>query len=118
MESDTKKSLFDFDVDIHQAIAEREPLPPIKKKELSLIIEKYFEKYGSINTAQMLDNMKDNGYLYSTKSGTTISAGDVVAFTKKYDEFKEADKRVAEITKFYDMGMLTAAEKKKRVIQV
>lgn len=117
-ETEINNSLFDFDVDIRQAIKDRPQLAPIKKKELSLIIEKYFEKYGSRNTAQMLDNMKDNGYLYSTKSGTTISAGDVVAFTKKYEEFKAADKKVAEITKFYDSGMLTASEKKKRIIQV
>lgn len=90
----------------------------MKKGELSLIIEKYFEKYGSRKTAQMLDNMKDVGYHYSTKSGTTISAGDVVAYTKKYDEFAEADQKVNQITDFYNQGMLTANEKKQRVIGV
>jgi DNA-directed RNA polymerase subunit beta' len=66
----------------------------------------------------MLDNMKDLGYKFSTKSGTTISAGDVVAYTNKYEEFKVADKKVDEINRFYNMGMLTEAEKRQRVIKV
>ncbi|ATG97658.1 DNA-directed RNA polymerase subunit beta' [Mesoplasma lactucae] len=91
---------------------------PIKKKELSKIIERYFNTYDSRSTAEMLDNMKDLGYKFSTKSGTTISAGDVVAYTHKYDEFKEADEKVAQINEFYKEGMLTESEKKQRVIEV
>ena len=93
-------------------------MQPIKKKELSKIIERYFNTYGSRATAQMLDNMKDLGYYYSTKSGTTISAGDVVAYTEKYDEFKVADKKVDQINECYDEGLLTEGEKKQRVIKV
>ncbi|SYV94925.1 DNA-directed RNA polymerase subunit beta', partial [Mycoplasma putrefaciens] len=66
----------------------------------------------------MLDKMKDLGFYFSTKSGTTISAGDVVAFTHKYDEFKQADLKVEQITQYYNMGMLTASEKKRRIIEV
>ncbi|ATZ16681.1 DNA-directed RNA polymerase subunit beta' [Entomoplasma freundtii] len=117
-ENEIHKYLFDFSEDIVDAIEHHEISQPMKNSELSLIIEKYFEKYGSRKTAQMLDNMKDVGYYFSTKSGTTISAGDVVAYTKKYDEFKEADKKVNEITDFYNQGMLTANEKKQRVIGV
>lgn len=95
-----------------------EIMQPIKKKELSKIIERYFNAYGSRATAQMLDNMKDLGYYYSTKSGTTISAGDVVAYTEKYDEFKVADKKVDQINEFYNEGLLTEGEKKQRVIKV
>ncbi|AXK50724.1 DNA-directed RNA polymerase subunit beta' [Spiroplasma alleghenense] len=91
---------------------------PIKKKDLSAIIDRYFRTYGSQKTAQMLDNMKDLGFKYSSKSGTTISAGDVVAYKNKYEDFKVADEKVAKITEFYNMGMLTFSEKKRRVINV
>jgi DNA-directed RNA polymerase subunit beta' len=66
----------------------------------------------------MLDNMKDLGYKFSTKSGTTISAGDVVAYTDKYESFKVADEKVEQINEFYQMGMLTENEKRQRVIKV
>jgi len=74
--------------------------------------------YGARKTAQMLDNMKDLGYKFSTKSGTTISAGDVVAYKGKYESFKDADKRVEEINDYYQMGMLTENEKRQQVIKV
>ncbi|AVN63975.1 DNA-directed RNA polymerase subunit beta' [Mesoplasma florum] len=110
--------IFDFSKDINEAIAEYTIVTPIKKKELSIIIEIYFNKFGARKTAEMLDKMKDLGFKYSTKSGTTISAGDVVAFKHKYEEFAEADQKVAEITSFYNEGMLTKEEKKHRVIEV
>ncbi|WP_338969960.1 DNA-directed RNA polymerase subunit beta' [Spiroplasma endosymbiont of Labia minor] len=103
---------------INDVIAKHEILQPIKKKELSAIIYRYFRENDSQKTAQMLDNMKNLGFWYSWKSGTTISAGDVVAFKDKYDKFKEADKKVSEINRFYDLGMLTQQEKKRRVINV
>lgn len=41
-----------------------------------------------------------------------------MAYTAKYDEFDEADEKVAKITEYYNQGMLTAAEKKIRIIEV
>ncbi|AVP49517.1 DNA-directed RNA polymerase subunit beta' [Williamsoniiplasma luminosum] len=117
-ETEIEKYLLPFSTDINEFIKTYEVNQPIKKKELSLIIEKYFGIYGARKTAEMLDNMKDLGYLFSTKSGVTISAGDVVAYTAKYDEFEAADEKVAQITDFYHKGMLTATEKKIRVIEV
>ncbi|PPE05851.1 DNA-directed RNA polymerase subunit beta' [Williamsoniiplasma lucivorax] len=117
-ETEIQKYLLPYSTNINDFIATYEINQPIKKKELSLIIEKYFGIYGARKTAEMLDNMKDLGYWFSTKSGTTISAGDVVAYTAKYDEFDEADEKVAKITEYYNQGMLTAAEKKIRIIEV
>ncbi|ATZ19060.1 DNA-directed RNA polymerase subunit beta' [Williamsoniiplasma somnilux] len=113
-----KDYILPFSKDINEFIKAYKITQPIKKKELSTIIERYFAEYKARLTAEMLDNMKDLGYKFSTKSGTTISAGDVVAYTKKYEEFKDADKKVQEISEFYNMGMLTANEKKRRVIDV
>lgn len=110
--------IYNFNQNINDVINNVEIQQPIKKKELSIIIERYFQTYGARKTAEMLDKMKDLGFHFSTKSGTTISAGDVVAFTHKYDEFKEADAKVEQITEYYNMGMLTASEKKRRIIEV
>ncbi|PPE04721.1 DNA-directed RNA polymerase subunit beta' [Entomoplasma ellychniae] len=112
------KYIFDFSKEITKVIAKHEIIPPINKKGLSLIIEKYFNTYGSRKTAEMLDKMKDLGFKYSTKSGTTISAGDIVVFTNKYEEFKEADKKISQINNYFKQGLLTQSEKKQRVIKV
>jgi len=117
-ETAIEEYLIDPSTPITEFIEKHEIQQPIKKKDLSKIIERYFKEHGARNTAEMLDNMKDLGYKFSTKSGTTISAGDVVAYTNKYEEFKVADKKVDEINRFYNMGMLTEAEKRQRVIKV
>jgi DNA-directed RNA polymerase subunit beta' len=85
---------------------------------LSSIIDRFFATYGAQNTARMLDNMKDLGFKFSSKSGTTISAMDVVAYDGKYEEFKIADEKVRKINEFYSLGMLTKGEKKRRVINI
>ncbi|ATX70382.1 DNA-directed RNA polymerase subunit beta' [Spiroplasma clarkii] len=118
-EDEVKKFLVDQNTNIHDYIAnEYEIQQPIKKKELSLIIERYFKTYGAQKTAQMLDNMKDLGFKFSSKSGTTISAADVVAYKEKFKEFAEADERVAQINEFFNIGMLTQSEKKRRIISI
>ncbi|WP_339022827.1 DNA-directed RNA polymerase subunit beta' [Spiroplasma endosymbiont of Crioceris asparagi] len=116
---EVKKQLISDNVDIKKYISEKYQIQePIKKKDLSVIIEKYFKLYGSEKTAEILDNMKDIGFKYATLSGTTISAGDAIVFKEKFELFKEAEKTVQEITSYYEMGMLTRREKKRRVIEV
>ncbi|QEH61262.1 DNA-directed RNA polymerase subunit beta' [Spiroplasma chinense] len=118
-ENEIKNFIVKPDTDIRSFIENDYTIQqPIKKRELSLIIERYFKSYGAQKTAQMLDNMKDLGFKFSSKSGTTISAADVVAFTEKFEEFKVADEKVNQITEFYNMGMLTKQEKKRRVIAI
>ncbi|WP_339034226.1 DNA-directed RNA polymerase subunit beta' [Spiroplasma endosymbiont of Cantharis rufa] len=118
-EEEIEKFLIDGNTDIRAYIQKDYQIQqPIKKKELSSIIERYFKLFGAQRTAQMLDNMKDLGFKFSSKSGTTISAADVVAYTQKFEDFKIADEKVTQITNFYNMGMLTKTEKKRRVITV
>ncbi|WP_342258694.1 MULTISPECIES: DNA-directed RNA polymerase subunit beta' [unclassified Spiroplasma] len=118
-EEEIEKFVIDGNTDIRTYIQKEYQIQqPIKKKELSSIIERYFKLFGAQRTAQMLDNMKDLGFKFSSKSGTTISAADVVAYTQKFEDFKIADEKVTQITNFYNMGMLTKTEKKRRVITV
>jgi DNA-directed RNA polymerase subunit beta' len=118
-ENEIDKFLVNEDVNIREYIQNTYVIQqPIKKKELSSIIDRFFATYGAQNTARMLDNMKDLGFKFSSKSGTTISAMDVVAYDGKYEEFKIADEKVRKINEFYSLGMLTKGEKKRRVINI
>ncbi len=91
---------------------------PFKSKDLSAIIMGFFEKYKFEKTAQMLDNIKNLGFKFSTKSGVTISASDIKVFEKKYDLFNSANRRVSEIQEFYNDGLLTINEKHSRIIKI
>ncbi len=104
------------DVDFREFIKKRVIVEPFKKKALADIIHKYFKTFGTQLTAQMLDKMKNLGFKFSTISGTTISAGDVVSYSGKTRLFKEADEYVKTINKFYKQGMLTNRERHYHII--
>lgn len=108
--------LIDFGTNIHEVIAKRTVMEPFKKKTLADIIHKYFKLYGTQSTAEMLDKMKNLGFKFSTVSGTTISAGDIISYDAKEKEFKEAEAYVSKIDKFYREGMLTERERHKHII--
>lgn len=110
------EDLIDFGTNIHEVIANRKIAEPFKKKTLADIIHKYFKLYGTQSTAEMLDKMKDLGFKFSTVSGTTISAGDIISYDAKEKEFKEADAYVSKIDKFYREGMLTDRERHYHII--
>ena len=82
------------------------------KKILSKIIHYYFVIHGVNQTSVMLDKLKNIGFKYSTKSGVTISAGDVNVCEEKYPIFVEADAYTEKIKNFYLKGLLTYHERK------
>jgi DNA-directed RNA polymerase subunit beta' len=103
--------------DIRKFIASREAISPFKKSSLSNIITKFFKQYGTQRTAEMLDNMKNLGFKFSTISGITISAQDMKAYEGKKEYFIEADKYIAEVQEFYRLGMITEREKHKLIVE-
>ncbi|MDQ7983062.1 MAG: DNA-directed RNA polymerase subunit beta' [Spiroplasma sp.] len=108
--------LVDFTVDFREFIKNRKIADPFKKKTLADIIHKYFKRYGTQSTAEMLDKMKDLGFKFSTISGTTISAGDIISYEQKAKLFNEADDYVKQIYQFYKDGMLTDRERHYHII--
>ncbi|WP_381415392.1 DNA-directed RNA polymerase subunit beta' [Spiroplasma endosymbiont of Anurida maritima] len=112
------KFLVSFDTNIQEYIETLDINLPFRKKDLSSIIDRYFKLFGANKTAEMLDNMKNVGFKFSGKSGVTISAGDVKVFDQKKESFEAADNRVHEINEFYNEGLLTLREKKRKVVDV
>ncbi|MDG0888584.1 DNA-directed RNA polymerase subunit beta' [Paracholeplasma manati] len=93
------------------------PLPkPFDKKYLSLIIAEVFKQFQINETSKMLDRLKDLGFKYSTVAGITVSASDMVVYTKKQDRLKQAEEKIAEIDEYFDDGVLTESERKKLVV--
>ena len=50
----------------------------VKKKDLGTIISEVFARYGTSRTSQILDQIKDNGFKYSTVAGMTVALADIV----------------------------------------
>ena len=88
---------------------------PFKKKFIGRIIAEVFKKFKITETSRMLDRIKDLGYKYSTISGLSISMADVLKYEGKETRIEQAEAKIEEISNFYEMGLITNAERKKLV---
>ncbi len=89
----------------------------VAKKELISIIDKCIRQYPNYSVVEVLDNVKNLGFLYSTKSGLTIGIDDIVVPPKKKEILKHAEDNIAKIENYYQQGMITDDERHERVIQ-
>ena len=93
----------------------RPEVTPFKKKFIARIIAEVFKKLKITETSVMLDRIKDLGFKYSTIAGLTISMSDVLDYKGKEIRIAQADKKVDEISSFYELGLITNKERKKLV---
>ena len=92
-----------------------EPVKAFIKKNIARIIAEVFKRFKITETSIMLDRIKDLGFKYSTIAGFTISMADVIKYDGKDERIAQADKKVDQINKFYEMGIVTGKERKKLV---
>lgn len=95
----------------------RRLVEPFRKKFLSMIISKVFEDFKINETSKMLDKMKNLGFKYATYAGITVSAYDVMPYSKKSLVIDESSKQVELIQSLFDQGLLTDKERRGLVIK-
>jgi DNA-directed RNA polymerase subunit beta' len=67
---------------------------------------------------KVMDDIKNLGFEYSTKSATTVSAYDIPNYDKKEQYFKTADEATAKLKYQFQKGLLTDDERYKKVIEL
>ena len=90
----------------------------INKKTLVSIISDCINKYSPSIVTEILDNIKETGFKYATKSGLTIAIGDIEIPAAKYRILEAVEKKIEKIEDFYKEGLLTDGERHQRVIQI
>ncbi len=88
----------------------------VDKKRLGQIAEKCINVHGVSIASKMLDELKAQGYKYSTISGTTVAVSDALVPDKKKEYIEETEELVDKITTKYNYGFLTNQERSKAVI--
>lgn len=91
---------------------------PVKKSDLSALVEVCIEKYGFVETAPILDKIKSFGFRYVTLSGTTWGINDVIVPEGKSKIVAEGRKKEAEIQEQFEEGLVSEEEKYRRVIEI
>ena len=87
------------------------------KKKLQAMVAEVFVRCGREDTARFVDDMKDLGFKYSTRSGISIGVDDFVVPAKKETLVDEGEQQVVEISQQFDMGLITEDERYRRTIE-
>lgn len=88
------------------------------KSLLNQIVDRCNRKYGTTETSNVLDRIKDLGFMYSTKGAITVSVSDMIVPDEKQTLLKEADEAVANIERQYRRGLISNDERYEAVIKI
>ena len=112
------KYFLPYGTDIKEAIKEMKLTKPFNKGILEKLIAQVFKRYRTTETSIMLDKLKDIGFKYSTLSGITISAFDIVTSKNKDAILEKSNKEVQKVNKQYQRGLITDKERFDLVIDI
>ena len=83
----------------------------VKGGRLKDLIANCLSKFGQDRTVQLIDDLKQTGFRYSTQSGVSISIFDAVIAPEKKKLIAAADAKVEEIDRNFRRGLITQDEK-------
>ncbi|MCR5794544.1 MAG: DNA-directed RNA polymerase subunit beta' [Solobacterium sp.] len=99
-----------FGTDIRKEIQSRKVTKEFKKKDLGNLIAAVFDRYKTNGTSDILDSLKDMGYLYSTIAGMTVALSDISVAPHKDEIVSEGRKQAEHLNLLRERGLLTPAE--------
>ncbi|EHL14693.1 DNA-directed RNA polymerase subunit beta' [Peptoanaerobacter stomatis] len=89
----------------------------LDKKQIGIVIDKCFRKHGNEVTSMMLDNIKNMGYKFSTKSAISVSVADMEIPDEKYDLISNTEKLIEKYEKSFRRGLMSDEERYEKVIE-
>ena len=90
----------------------------VKKKQLGQIVDKCIAKHGIAKTAVVLDDIKENGYKYSTQAAVTISVSDIEIPKNKPQILAKAAEDAEVVSKNYKRGLISNEERYNEIIKI
>ncbi|MBC9227387.1 DNA-directed RNA polymerase subunit beta' [Aeromicrobium sp. 636] len=90
----------------------------VGKKELGVIVNDLAERYSKVDVAVALDNLKDAGFHWATRSGVTISMDDVVSPQDKVEILEKYEGQAAKVQQQFDRGLITEDERRQELIEI
>ncbi len=90
----------------------------LKKKDIGALVDYIYKEADTYATAEILDNLKNLGFKYSTQAGISISIDDINVPQSKEGHIKASKKKVIEIQQQYAAGLLTEQERYNKIIDI
>lgn len=90
----------------------------VGKKQLGNIVDACIKVHGTQKTAKILDDIKSQGYKYSTKGAITIAVCDAVIPPAKKDILAKAEIDIDSIVKDYRRGLMSDNERRAHTLKI
>lgn len=90
----------------------------VDKKQLGTIIERCIKVHGTQITSEVLDDIKSQGFKYSTKSAITVAVCDAVIPPAKKQILIEAEEKVDKVTIQFKRGLISNEERCAHVLKI
>ena len=91
---------------------------PLKKKEISRLINSSFRRCGLRETVIFADKLMQAGYALATRGGISFAAGDMLVPIEKKAIIEKSEKEVKEIEAQYTSGLVTQGERYNKVVDI
>ena len=90
----------------------------VGKKQLGRIIDRCIRVHGTAEASAVLDDIKAQGYRYSTKSAITVAVCDAEIPAAKKDILAAAEKQIDKISAQFKRGLISEQERKNHVLKI
>src|SRR5207247_569639 len=91
---------------------------PLKKKEISRLINAAFRRCGLRETVIFADKLMQAGFGIATRAGISFGVHDMTIPAQKQELIKSAETEVKEIENQYTSGLVTAGERYNKVVDI
>ncbi|WP_423680573.1 MULTISPECIES: DNA-directed RNA polymerase subunit beta' [unclassified Undibacterium] len=91
---------------------------PLKKKEISKLIDTSFRKCGLRATVVFADQLMQMGFRLATRAGISICIDDMLVPPQKVTLLAAAEQEVKQIEQQYASGLVTAGERYNKVVDI
>ncbi len=91
---------------------------PLKKKEISKLIDESFRRCGLKETVVFADKLMQAGFTLATRAGISICVDDMLVPPQKDALIDAAEAEVKEIEKQYTSGLVTVGERYNKVVDI
>ncbi len=91
---------------------------PLKKKEISKLINMSFHRCGLRETVIFADKLMQSGYALATRCGISFASDDMMIPPEKKMIIDAAEKEVKEIQSQYTSGLVTQGERYNKVVDI
>ena len=88
------------------------------KRDMTEFVSDLVDRYGATAIAEVLDTIKELGFMYATRAGVTISKNDIVIPPDKEAILGKVEEEVGKSQRSYDRGLITEDERHEQVVSL